>query len=155
MSTDINNLKVKLFADGADLQGMLALYREPYIKGFTTNPTLMRKAGITNYAAFARDLLRAIPDRPISFEVFSDEFPEMERQAREIASWGSNVYVKIPVSNTRRQPAYDLVRRLSHDGLQINVTAVMTLGQVEAVTDALTEGSVPSPVEIENGVTSC
>ena len=141
MSTDINNLKVKLFADGADLQGMLALYREPYIKGFTTNPTLMRKAGITNYAAFARDLLRAIPDRPISFEVFSDEFPEMERQAREIASWGSNVYVKIPVSNTRRQPAYDLVRRLSHDGLQINVTAVMTLGQVEAVTDALTEGA--------------
>jgi len=100
---ELDALSVKIFADGANLAAMQELYQRPYIKGFTTNPTLMRKAGITNYAAFARDVLRAIPDRPISFEVFSDEFTEMERQAREIASWGSNVYVKIPVSNTRRQ----------------------------------------------------
>ena len=137
----IETLSVKIFADGANLAAMQELYQQPYIKGFTTNPTLMRKAGITDYEAFARDVLRAIPDRPISFEVFSDEFPEMERQAREIASWGSNVYVKIPVSNTRRQPAYDLVRQLSRDGLRINVTAVMTLDQVQAVTDALAGGA--------------
>ena len=138
---ELDALSVKIFADGANLAAMQELYQRPYIKGFTTNPTLMRKAGITDYAAFARDVLRAIPDRPISFEVFSDEFPEMERQAREIASWGSNVYVKIPVSNTRRQPAYDLVRRLSRDGLHINVTAVMTPDQVQAVTDALADGA--------------
>ena len=137
----IEALSVKIFADGANLAAMLELYQRPYIKGFTTNPTLMRKAGITDYEAFARDVLRAIPDRPISFEVFSDEFPEMERQAREIASWGSNVYVKISVSNTRRQPSYNLIRRLSHDGLQINVTALMTLEQVQAVTDALAGGA--------------
>ena len=146
----VEALSVKIFADGADLPGMVDLYRRPYIKGFTTNPTLIRKAGITDYAAFARDVLRAIPDRPISFEVFSDEFPEMERQAREIASWGSNVYVKIPVSNTRRQPAYDLVRRLSHDGLRINVTAVMTLDQVTQVTDALA-GGAPSCISVFAG----
>ena len=146
----IEALSVKIFADGADLPGMLDLYRRPYIKGFTTNPTLMRKAGITDYAAFARDVLRAIPDRPISFEVFSDEFPEMERQARAIASWGSNVYVKIPVTNTRRQPAYDLVRRLSHDGLRINVTAVMTLDQVTQATDALA-GGAPSCISVFAG----
>ena len=150
MHADIERLTVKLFADGADLGGMLALYREPHIKGFTTNPTLMRKAGVTDYRTFARDVLRAIPDRPISFEVFSDEFPEMERQAREIATWGSNVYVKIPVSNTRGRPAYDLVRRLSHDGLQINVTAVMTLEQVEAVADVLV-GGAPSCISVFAG----
>ena len=138
---ELDALSVKIFADGANLAAMQELYQRPYIKGFTTNPTLMRKAGITNYAAFARDVLRAIPDRPISFEVFSDEFTEMERQAREIASWGSNVYVKIPVSNTRGQPAYDLARRLSRDGLHINVTAVMTLDQVQAATDALSGGA--------------
>ena len=112
---------------------MLAMYREPYIKGFTTNPTLMRKAGVTDYRAFAREVLTAIPDRPISFEVFSDEFAEMERQAREIATWGENVYVKIPVTNTRREPAYDLVQRLSHAGVKLNVTALMTLEQVRDV----------------------
>ena len=138
---ELDALSVKIFADGANLAAMQELYQRPYIKGFATNPTLMRKAGITNYAAFARDVLRAIPDRPISFEVFSDEFTEMERQAREIASWGSNVYVKIPVSNTRRQPSYDLVHRLSCDGLHINVTAVMTLDQVQAVADALSDGA--------------
>ncbi|MGE0464136.1 MAG: transaldolase family protein, partial [Vicinamibacterales bacterium] len=118
------DLRTKIFADGADLPGMLALYREPHIKGFTTNPTLMRKAGVTDYRAFAREVLAAIPDRPISFEVFSDEFAEMERQAREIASWGDHVYVKVPVTNTRREPAYDLVHRLSHDGVKLNVTAL-------------------------------
>ena len=105
----IDQLSVKIFADGADLAGMLALYRQPYVKGFTTNPTLMRKAGITDYAAFAKEVLAAIPDRPISFEVFSDDFAEMERQAREIASWGENVYVKIPVTNTTGESACDLV----------------------------------------------
>jgi transaldolase len=148
--TPVEALGVKIFADGADLPGMLDLYRRPYIKGFTTNPTLMRKAGITDYAAFAREVLDAIPDRPISFEVFSDEFREMERQAREIARWGSNVYVKIPVTNTRRQPAYDLVKRLSRDGLKLNVTALMTLDQVRCVTDALAAGA-PSCISVFAG----
>ena len=105
----LTDLRTKIFADGAELAGMLAMYREPHIKGFTTNPTLMRKAGITDYRAFAREVVAAIPDRPISFEVFSDEFADMERQAREIATWGEHVYVKVPVTNTRREPAYDLV----------------------------------------------
>ena len=146
----IEALSIKIFADGADLPGMLELYRRPYIKGFTTNPTLMRKAGISDYRAFAHDVLRASPDRPISFEVFSDDFSEMERQAREIASWGSNVYVKIPVTTTRRQPAYDLVKRLSHDGLQLNVTALMTLEQVTCVTEALA-GGAPACISVFAG----
>ena len=137
----ISDLRTKIYADGAELDGMLAMYRLPHIKGFTTNPTLMRKAGLTDYQAFARQVLAAIPDRPISFEVFSDEFPEMERQAREIATWGEHVYVKIPVSNTHREPAYDLVHRLSHAGVKVNVTAIMTLEQVQAVTDALAGGA--------------
>jgi transaldolase len=139
--TALDALRVKILADGADLPGMLDLYHRPYIKGFTTNPTLMRKAGVADYEAFAREVLRAIPDRPISFEVFSDDFREMERQARTIAGWGPNVYVKLPVSNTRRQPSYDLVKRLSRDGLQLNVTALMTLEQVKCVTDALAGGA--------------
>jgi len=106
-------MKIKIFADGADKQDMLRLYADPLIKGFTTNPTLMRKAGITHYEAFAKDILRHISDRPISFEVFSDDFDEMERQALKIASWGSNVFVKIPVTNCSGEPAYDLVRRLA------------------------------------------
>ena len=109
----VNQLSVKIFADGADLAGMEALYRQPFVKGFTTNTTLMRKAGISDYRVFARQVLQAIPDRPISFEVFSDELVEMERQAREIVSWGPNVYVKIPVTNTRREPACALIHRLS------------------------------------------
>ncbi len=125
----VEQLSVRIFADGADLPGMLELYRKPYIKGFTTNPTLMRKAGISDYRAFAKQVLQAIPDRPISFEVFSDEFGEMERQAREIARWGENVYVKVPVTNTSREPSYELVRRLSNDGVRVNVTALMTLDQ--------------------------
>jgi transaldolase len=129
---------------------MLAMYREPHIKGFTTNPTLMRKAGITDYRAFAQEVLAAIPDRPISFEVFSDEFDDMERQAREMASWGDHVYVKIPVTNTRREPAYDLVYRLSHAGVKLNVTALMTLEQVQAVVEALA-GGAPSNVSVFAG----
>ena len=144
------DLRTKIFADGADLAGMLAMYREPYVKGFTTNPTLMRKAGISDYRAFARQVLEAIPDRPISFEVFSDDLADMERQGREIATWGEHVYVKIPVTNTKREPAYDVVHRLSHAGVKVNVTAIMTLGQVQSVVDALT-GGAPSNVSVFAG----
>jgi transaldolase len=148
--TSVGDLKVKLFADGADKAGMLEMYRKPFVKGFTTNPTLMRKAGVSDYRAFAREILESIPDRPISFEVFSDEFDEMERQAREIATWGPNVYVKIPVTNTRREPAYDLVRSLVHEGVKVNVTAMLTLDQVSAVADAL-RGGAPSCVSVFAG----
>lgn len=146
----LTELKTKIFADGADLDGMIAMYHEPYISGFTTNPTLMRKAGVADYRSFARDVLAAIPDRPISFEVFSDEFAEMEQQARDIATWGEHVYVKIPVTNTRRQPAYDLVHRLSHSGVRINVTAILTLDQVRRVVEAL-KGGAPSNVSVFAG----
>ncbi|HTM25677.1 MAG TPA: transaldolase [Vicinamibacterales bacterium] len=146
----VEKLSVKIFADGADLAGMLALYRKPYIKGFTTNPTLMRRAGVTDYRGFAREALSAIPDRPISFEVFSDEFDEMERQAHEIASWGPNVYVKIPVTNTRGESACPLVNRLSHAGVKLNVTALIPLEQVRAVVDALA-GGAPSCISVFAG----
>jgi transaldolase len=146
----VDQLSVKIFADGADLPGMVEMYGKPYIKGFTTNPTLMRKAGISDYAAFAREVLHAIPDRPISFEVFSDEFAEMERQAHEIASWGENVYVKIPVTNTRRESACDLIRRLSHTGVKINVTALLSLGQVRDVAVAVACGA-PACVSVFAG----
>ena len=132
---------VKLFADGADKAGILEMYRSPRIDGFTTNPTLMRKAGITDYVAFAKDILKEIPDKPISFEVFADEFGEMERQAVEIADWGRNVYVKIPVMNTKRKTSYDLVRKLSQAGVQLNITAIMTLEQVRKVAKAVQGGS--------------
>ena len=111
------DLKVKVFADGADREGMLESYANPLVSGFTTNPTLMRRAGVTDYRAFAQEIVTAIPDRHISFEVFSDEFDDMERQAREIATWGENVYAKIPVSNTRGETSYDLVKSLSQDGV--------------------------------------
>lgn len=133
----VAGLQVKIFADGADRGGMLEMAAKPFIKGLTTNPTLMKKAGIKDYRAFAKDILSVIRDKPLSFEVFSDEFTEMERQALEIAGWGSNVYVKIPVTNTRREPATGLVRKLSAAGVKLNVTALMTLGQVQAITDAL------------------
>jgi len=136
----IGDLKIKIFADGADKAGMLEMYAKPYIKGFTTNPTLMRKAGIADYRAFAKSILQAIPDQPISFEVFSDDFVEMERQALEIAGWGKNVYVKIPVTNTRREPSNDLVRRLVYAGVKLNVTALMTLDQVRAIGECLANG---------------
>ena len=146
----MTDLRVKLFADGADLADMMDLYRRPYIRGFTTNPTLMHKAGVRDYRGFAKEVLAAIPDRPISFEVFSDEFAQMEAQAREIATWGGCVYVKIPVTNTRGEPASDLIRRLSHTGVRVNVTAVLTLEQVAAAVDALT-GGAPSTVSIFAG----
>jgi transaldolase len=140
MAPSLDMLSVKIFADGADKGGMLEMAKLPYISGFTTNPTLMRKAGIADYAAFARDVLTELHDRPISFEVFSDEFREMERQAHAIASWGPNVYVKVPVSNTRQEPACALIRSLAAAGVQLNVTALMTLGQVREVAAALAGG---------------
>ncbi len=136
----IGDLKVKIFADGADKAGMLEMYVKPYIKGFTTNPTLMRKAGIVDYREFGKTILQIIPDRPISFEVLSDEFKEMERQALEIAGWGKNVYVKIPVTNTRRKPSNDLVRRLAHAGVKLNVTALMTIDQIRVIGECLADG---------------
>jgi transaldolase len=146
----VADLTVKIFADGADKAGMLEMYSKPFIKGFTTNPTLMRKAGIGDYIEFAHDILAAIPDRPISFEVFSDEFSEMELQAKVISTWGKNVYVKIPVTNTRAEPSYDLVQRLSQDGVQINVTAIMSLEQVREVAAAL-RGGAPACVSVFAG----
>jgi transaldolase len=146
----VKSLRVKLFADGADLAGMREMAAQPIIAGFTTNPTLMRKAGITDYPAFARDVLAVIPDRPISFEVFSDEFDEMERQARTIGAWGENVYVKVPVTNTRGESAAPLIRALSADGIKLNVTALMTPEQVATVTDALS-ASTPAYVSVFAG----
>lgn len=137
---DINHLKVKLFADGADKQCILARYRDPHIAGFTTNPTLMRKAGISDYESFARDILTHITDRPISLEVFADDFNEMERQARIISSWGENVYVKIPVTNTAGVSSLPVYQRLSNDGIKVNVTAVFTLEQVETIATVLARG---------------
>ena len=134
------DLKVKLFADGADRAGILRMYANPLIRGFTTNPTLMRKAGVTDYEAFAKDVLRAVADRPISFEVFADEFAEMERQALKISGWGENVYTKIPVTNTRGESSLDLVCRLARQGVKLNVTALMTLQQVKEVAAALAGG---------------
>jgi len=146
----IEQLKVQIFADGADLDGILELYRNPYISGFTTNPTLMRKSGISDYEKFAHQVLEHITDRPISFEVFSDEFNEMEHQARKIAAWGKNVYVKIPVTNTRRESSTELVRRLAAEGIQLNVTALMTLEQVRSVSSAL-ENHAPSYISVFAG----
>jgi transaldolase len=133
----VDDLKIKIFADGADLGGMLEMAKNPLIKGFTTNPTLMRKAGVTDYASFAGNVLAAITDRPISFEVFADDFGAMIAQAREIASWGANVNVKIPVSNTAGTFAGGVISRLSADGIVLNVTAIMTLEQVQLVAAAL------------------
>lgn len=130
-------LQVKIFADGADKQGMLELYRLPYVKGFTTNPTLMRKAGISDYAAFAREIVAAIPDRPISFEVCADEFAEMERQARLISTWGEQVYVKIPIANTKAESTCELIERLTAAGVKLNVTAILTVAQVREACRAL------------------
>jgi transaldolase len=146
----LEDLTIKIFADGADKAGMLEMHAKPYIQGLTTNPTLMRKAGVRDYRAFAKDVLSTISDKPISFEVFSDEFAEMERQAMEIAEWGSNVYVKIPVTNTRREPAYRLVRKISAAGVKVNVTALMTLDQVQAVVAAL-NADVPSFISVFAG----
>jgi transaldolase len=133
----LKELGVKIFADGADIDGILAMYKNPLIKGFTTNPSLMRKAGIGDYEEFARRLLAAIPDRPISFEVFADTPREMMRQARVIASWGGNVNVKIPVTNTAREFTGAVIEELSDEGIAINVTAVMTIPQVRRIASCL------------------
>jgi len=137
----LSELKIKLFADGADKTQILRFYANPLIRGFTTNPTLMRSAGVKNYEAFAREILDVIRDRPISFEVFADNFGDMERQARKIAAWGENVYVKIPISNTKRQSSMELAGQLAHSGVRVNITAVLTLDQVRAAANALTGGS--------------
>ncbi|GMU34716.1 MAG: transaldolase [Planctomycetia bacterium] len=141
MTKALSDLRVKLFADGADKAGMLEMYAKPYIKGFTTNPTLMRKAGICDYRTFARDVLASIKDRPISFEVFADDVENMERQAKEISTWGDNVYVKIPVTNTQSCPTTELVHKLSHAGVKLNITALMTVDQVRTVTSAVIGGA--------------
>jgi transaldolase len=146
----IDSLKIKIFADGADSAGMLEMAAKPHIKGLTTNPTLMRKAGISDYRAFAKGILKSIPDKPISFEVFSDDFAEMERQALEIASWGNNVYVKIPVTDTRRKSTADLVYRLAHRKVKLNITALMTLSQVRDVV-AVLNPETPSYVSVFAG----
>ena len=143
-------MKIKLFADGAEVAAMIALAKDSRIRGFTTNPTLMRKAGITDYRAFARAVLDGISSHPISFEVFSDEFPEMERQALEIASWGKNVYVKIPVTNCKRESSVGLVRSLAAKGVKQNVTAVFTLEQVLEMAAAL-KGGPPSVISVFAG----
>jgi len=137
----LSELKVKIFADGAVKSEMMEMYRNPLIKGFTTNPTLMRKAGINDYKAFALDILAAIPDRPISFEVFSDDMAEMKRQALLIREWGENVYVKIPVTNTRAETTVELVKELSTAGVKLNITAMMTFRQIVEVSNALAEGA--------------
>jgi transaldolase len=136
----LTELNVKIFADGADKRGMLEMYGNPLIKGFTTNPTLMRQAGVTDYAGFAAEMLRHIPDRPISFEVFSDDFDEMMAQAKGISTWGKNVYVKIPVTNTRADSSEKLIRSLVQAGAKLNVTALMTLDQVWHVARLLADG---------------
>lgn len=129
----VNDLKVKIFADGADKTGMLEMNAKSYIQGLTTNPTLMKKVGIRDYEAFAKDILTSVTKKPISFEVFSDDLNEMERQAMKIATWGENVYVKIPVTNTKSVPTYSLVKKLADNGVKVNVTAIMTLSQVRDV----------------------
>jgi transaldolase len=134
------NLNTKIFADGADKQSIFKLYENPIISGFTTNPTLMRKAGVSDYKRFAHEVLEVVVDKPISFEVFSDEFNEMEAQALEIASWGQNVYVKIPITNTRAESSVALIERISKAGVKVNVTAMMTLEQVHSVVPVLTNG---------------
>lgn len=146
----IEDLRVKIFADGADKPGMLEMNQKTYIKGFTTNPTLMNRAGLKDYRAFCRDILSFIPDKPISFEVFSDDFLEMERQALEIAGWGANVYVKIPVMNTKREASYPLIKKLAAQKVQLNITAIMTLQQVSEVAQSL-NSNIPSYVSVFAG----
>jgi transaldolase len=140
MSNRISDLRVKIFADTADQASLLELARQPWIKGFTTNPTLLRKAGVKDYESFGRALTQRVPDRPFSFEVLSNDFEEMEKQALRIAAWGDNVYVKIPITDTYGQSAAPLVERLARQGVKVNVTAMMTLGQVDAVLNGLKDG---------------
>jgi transaldolase len=151
MKTDIlEKLPIKIFADGADLEGIKDLYQKPFIHGLTTNPTLMRKVGVSDYETFARSILEHVTDKPISFEVFSDEFPEMRRQALKIRDWQNNVYVKIPITNTRGESALPLIADLVEQGVKVNVTAILTLKQVEGVAGALKK-DVPSVVSVFAG----
>ena len=144
------NLKVKLFTDGADKGQIVEMAKQPWIAGFTTNPSLLKKAGVRDYEAFARDLVAAVPDRHISFEVFSDDIPEMLTQGRVIASWGQNVHVKLPVTTTRGEPLYDTIRTLSRDGVKINVTAIFTSEQVQRAAEAL-DGGAPGCISVFAG----
>ena len=146
----IEDLKIKIFSDGADVEEMLDMNKNDFIKGLTTNPSLMRKAGIRDYKSFAKDILKEIKKKPISFEVFSDEFSEMERQADEIASWGSNVYVKIPITNTKRESSANLIRSLSQKKIKLNITALMNINQVKTVISVL-NNDVPSIVSVFAG----
>jgi transaldolase len=146
----VEQLKVKIFADGAEKTGMLEMAGKSWVQGLTTNPTLMRKVGISDYKTFAKDILGLISEKPISFEVFSDEFPEMERQAMEIASWGENVYVKVPITNTRKEPIYPLIQKLVARKVKLNVTALMTLEQVKGTMEALNP-AVPSYISVFAG----
>src|SRR5436190_18244400 len=150
MHHPVLDLPVKIFADGADLQGIVDLYRKPYIQGLTTNPTLMRKVGLTDYETFARAVLKDVKSKPISFEVFSDDFPEMRRQALKIRDWQDNVYVKIPITNTRAESATDLIRDLAAEGVKLNITAILTRAQVESVAGALNR-EIPSVVSVFAG----
>lgn len=146
----LSDLKVQIYADGADKAGILDLYAKPYIKGLTTNPTLMKKAGIKDYEAFSKDILQTVTAKPISLEVFSDEFSEMRRQGLKIASWGSNVYVKIPITNSRGESSIPLIRELAQSGVKLNITALLTLAQVAEVAAALNP-AVPSVVSVFAG----
>ena len=146
----LSDLKVKLFTDGADKAQILEMAKQPWIRGFTTNPSLLKKAGVSDYEAYARDLVAAVPNRHISFEVFSDDIPEMVAQGRVIASWGKNVFVKLPVTNTRGEPLFEAVRALSHEGVNINMTAIFTSEQVARAVDALA-GGAPACVSVFAG----
>jgi transaldolase len=146
----LEKLPIKIFADGADLEGIIDLYRKPYIKGLTTNPTLMRKVGVTDYEAFARSVLETVTEKPISFEVFSDEFPEMRRQALKIRDWQDNVYIKIPITNTKGESALSLIADLARESVKLNVTAILTMEQVKGVTGAL-RPEVPAVVSVFAG----
>jgi transaldolase len=144
------DLKVKLFTDGADKAQIVEMAKHSWISGFTTNPSLLKKAGVSDYEAYARDLVAAVPDRHISFEVFSDDIPEMVAQARVIAPWGDNVHVKLPVTTTRGEPLYDAVRTLSREGVKVNMTAIFTSDQVARAVDALADGA-PAIVSVFAG----
>jgi transaldolase len=146
----LNTLKIQIYADGADKAGILGLYAKPYIKGFTTNPSLLKRSGVKDYEAFAREILQTVAAKPISLEVFSDDFPEMKRQALKIAAWGKNVYVKIPITNSRGDSSLPLIRELAVQKVQLNITALFTLGQVRDVAGALNP-AVPSVVSVFAG----
>jgi transaldolase len=150
MTTRLSDLQVKLFTDGANKAQIVEMARQPWIRGFTTNPSLLKKAGVSDYEAYARDLVAAVPDRHISFEVFSDDIAEMVAQARVISTWGENVYVKLPVTTTNGEPLFEAVDALSHDGVRVNLTAIFTSDQVARAVDALVDGA-PACVSVFAG----